>query len=177
MQVTQLSRETGLQREVILRSIFDQIPAPAGKVNLSSVSFSAGEQNYLLVCDNHGTVEGLPKIPPAVREYASELGQIPAYDKDTGLYVYFDNHLRMPVPDLTCSEIKKAAKKTKTPVFNLKASPVPKDVLEFVNKHFSVAAKNGNGKSLKLNFNPVKGMVSPTGGFPSTPNTNSGSKP
>ena len=45
-------------------------------------------------------VEGLPKIPPAVKDYAAQVGQIPAYDKDTGLYVYFDNQLRLPVPDM-----------------------------------------------------------------------------
>ena len=140
---------------MVLHCLFDQVGSSVPDLDLSAVSFSAGEQNYLLVCDSQGLVEGLPKIPPAVKDYAAQVGQIPAYDKDTGLYVYFDNHLRLPVPDMTCSEIKKVAEKTHTPVYKLNAGSIPQEIMEFVNKQFSVITKHG----VKVNISSVKGTV------------------
>ena len=70
---------------------------------------------------------------------------------------------------MSCSEIKKVAEKTHTPVYKLNAGSIPQEIMEFVNKQFSVITQHG-----VMNMSSAKGTVSAGSAGGGKPPTSSG---
>jgi hypothetical protein len=90
-------------------------------------SRSYAEENYILTCnENTGDPEALFVIPETFKEDAEEIGLI--LKEGEGLAVYFDAETRLPIPEISCEELKE---QVDSPVFTLQTIlPPPEELLE-----------------------------------------------